>query len=555
MTAFLPSAVPTTDTGAAWCDVLFVGAGPKALMALAELDTHLAGIGPDRPPLRITLCDPAQPGPGAVWDPEQPGHLRMNVDAGIVDLRCPSVPESYREWELRVFLATAGETFPPRAQVGRYLEWAAERLASSPRLELRHCAGRVTEVERDGDSWRASVDTADGPVSWRSPIVALCTGHADAGGADHRLITSGDGANRAGPLTVTGAALTGIDVVLDVTEGRGGEWRRTEAGEPEYAASGAEPRLITLTSRSGEMMLPKPATDQRRIVDAVRTVTSAVPTGGEPDDAWWRTFADAASAAARTEGVDLDAPGLLYHLDYGTQNDLPAAEQWAVGLARAHGILDGDPAWWWGRAWSAGYRDVVRSLERGTRDPALWERWRRRAARLEKWAFGPPPATVSKLQALHRAGLLTVSAGGATGTSHASATPGTAIRAVTAGPGVLTRPANALDYAPAHDAAHDAAHDDLWASLLARGHVMVRVGERGVFTRPDGVCLTPSGQPSAGLAALGRPTEDPVIGHDTLNRTLHQDGERWSRAVAEWVAGAQSPIAALPFPDHERNSR
>ncbi|WFR85176.1 FAD/NAD(P)-binding domain-containing protein [Arthrobacter sp. Y-9] len=542
MTAFLPSAGPAT-TGAAWCDVLFVGAGPKALMALAELDTRLAGLGPDRPPLRITLCDPAPPGPGAVWDPEQPAHLRMNVDAGIVDLRCPSVPESYREWERRSYPGTAGETFPPRAQVGRYLEWTAERLASSPRLELRHCAGRVTEVERDGDSWRASVATADGPVFWRSPIVALCTGHADAGGADHRLITRGDGADRTGPLTVTGAALTAIDVVLDVTEGRGGAWLRTPEGELEYTASGAEPRLISLASRSGEMMLPKPATDQRRVLDAVLTVTSAVPTGGEPDDAWWRTFADAASAAARTEGIELGSDELMRHLDQGTPR-ASAAVQWAQGLARAHGVLDGDPAWWWGRAWSAGYRDVVRSLERSTRDPALWERWRRRAARLEKWAFGPPPATVSKLQALHQAGLLT---GGTTGRSDASATVGTALRAVTAGPGVLTRPADALDPAPAHD--------DLWASLLARGHVTVRVGERGVFTRPDGVCLAPSGQPSPGLAALGRPTEDPVIGHDTLNRTLHQDGERWSRAVAEWVAGARSPIAALPFPDHERNSR
>lgn len=545
MTAFLPGAGPAT-TGAAWCDVLFVGAGPKALMALAGLDTRLAGLGPDRPPLRITLCDPAPPGPGAVWDPEQPAHLRMNVDAGIVDLRCPSVPESYREWERRIYPGTAGETFPPRTQVGRYLGWAAERLASSPRLSLRHCAGRVSEVERDGDSWRTSVDTADGPIFWRSPIVALCTGHADAGGADHRLITRGDGADRTGPLTVTGAALTAIDVVLDVTEGRGGAWLRTPEGELEYAASGAEPRLITLTSRSGEMMLPKPATDQRRILDAVRTVMSAVPTGGEPDDAWWRTFADAASAAARTEGIELGSDELMRHLDQGT-TQASAAVQWAQGLARAHGTLDGDPAWWWGRAWSAGYRDVVRTLERGTRDPALWERWRRRAARLEKWAFGPPPATVSKLQALHRAGLLTVRAGSSTGNTDASATPGTALRAVTAGPGVLTRPADALDPAPAHD--------DLWASLLARGHVTVRAGERGVFTRPDGVCLTPSGQPSAGLASLGRPTEDPVIGHDTLNGTLHQDGERWSRAVAEWVAGARCPIAALPFPDHERNSR
>ncbi|MEZ2371792.1 hypothetical protein [Arthrobacter sp. RCC_34] len=253
-----------------------------------------------------------------------------------------------------------------------------------------------------------------------------------------------------------------------------------------------------------------------------------------------------AAAAARTDGLGLDASGLLDHLDHGTQGG-PAADQWAHGLARAHGMLDGDPAWWWGRAWSAGYRDVVRSLERSARTPELWDRWRRRAARLEKWAFGPPPATVAKLQALHRAGLLQVRRDTASPGLGVSGSPVTTVRAVTAGPGVLTRPADSLGPAPAHD--------DLWASLLSRGDVTVRLGERGVFTRPDGVCVTRSGQPSLGLAAFGRPTEDPVIGHDTLNRTLHQDSERWSRAVAEWILGARTPIATLPFPDHERNSR
>lgn len=537
---------PLTTHTAAWCDILFVGAGPKALAAIAELDTRLAELGPRPRPLRITLCDPARPGPGAVWDPEQPAHLRMNVDARIVDLSCPAVPESYRTWEQRLFPETAGETFPPRAQVGRYFSWAYERLSASPRLELRHSPGRVSEVTRDGDYWHVTARTPEGSAPWRAPVVVLCTGHADTGGVDHRRVAAGDGADADAPLTVTGAALTAIDVALDVTEGRGGAWRRDPGNELEYIASGAEPRLIMLTSRSGEMMLPKPATDQRLVLDAVHSVTSALPTGGEPDDAWWMTLAEGATAAARTAGVALDASTLLDHLDHGTQGG-PAAKQWAQGLARAHGMLDGDPAWWWGRAWSAGYRDVVRSLERSARTPELWDRWRRRAARLEKWAFGPPPVTVAKLRALHHAGLLQVRRDPASRGLGASDSPVTTVRAVTAGPGVLTRAAETLSPVPAHD--------DLWASLLSRGDVTVRLGERGVFTRPDGVCATRSGQPSTGLAALGRPTEDPVIGHDTLNRSLHQDSERWSRAVAEWVLGARTPIATLPFPDHERNSR
>ena len=511
------------------------------MAALADLDTRLAGLGSPAPRLRVTLCDPAAPGPGAVWDPEQPAHLRMNVDARIVDLSCPSVPDSYRAWEQRVRPGTAGETFPPRASVGRYLAWAYERLRSSPRLDLRHCEGRVTEVTRRGDYWHITAAAPEGSSVHRAPVVLLCTGHADSGGPDHRRIAAGDGADASSPLTVTGAALTAIDVVLDLTEGLGGDWRLTSAHEPEYVASGREPRLITLNSRTGEMMLPKPATDQSRAIDAVQQITSALPTAGEADDAWWMALAEGAVATARTEGVGLDRSALMHHLDHGSVTD-PAEEQWARGLARAHGQLDGDLAWWWGRAWSGAYRDVVRSLERGERTPELWSRWRRRAARLEKWAFGPPPATVAKLLAFHRAGLLRVRT-----TPAGSETPAAAISAVTAGPGILTLPAGSIE--------PHVTHDELWASLLARGEVSVRPGERGVFTRSDGVCVTLTGRPSVGLAVLGRPTEDPVIGHDTLNRALHEDSGRWAQAVADWTTGGWTPVATLPFPDHERNSR
>jgi hypothetical protein len=36
-----------------------------------------------------------------------------------------------------------------------------------------------------------------------------------------------------------------------------------------------------------------------------------------------------------------------------------------------------------------------------------------------------------------------------------------------------------------------------------------------------------------GLAAIGRPTEDSVIGNDTLSRTLHPLADRWARRVLE----------------------
>lgn len=526
------------DIPPAWCDILFVGAGPKALMALADLDSELALSGPDVPRLRVMLCDPAQPGPGAVWDPEQPKHLRMNVDAGIVDVRCPAVPESYREWERRVLPANAGRRYPPRALVGRYLAWAYERLQESPRLQLQHVAARITGLTLHGNHWAAHGLTPDSTFDCRSPIVVLSTGHADSGGVDHRQVIASPRRGDAEPVTVTGAALTAFDVVLGLTEACGGRWEHQAGGQVRYLPSGDEPRRITITSRSGELLLPKPVADHSPLLDAVRESTMNLTEIGQPDERWWAIVAGAAAAGARVSGITIERQTLLSHLDTPIRA-VTKADSWERDLVRAQGDTDDDPSWWWGRAWAGAYRNIVESLERTERDPELWLQWRRRAARLEKWAFGPPRETVAKLHALRRAGLLHVRA--ATTISPSS------IHAVTAGPGILTFPLS--------PSRKPTTHDDLWGTLLSRGHVTVRPGERGVLTRPDAVCVTRSGRPNDGLAALGRPTEDPVIGHDTLNRTLHDDSRRWARSIVAWATGATVPAATIPYSRHERNYR
>lgn len=97
-------------------DLLIVGAGPSAIRALVELDAALMGE-PAVRPLDVVVIEPYLPGAGAVWDPDQPDHLLMNVGSGIVDFRCPSVPLSLVEW-----LGDEAEKYPPRNRVGRYLQ-------------------------------------------------------------------------------------------------------------------------------------------------------------------------------------------------------------------------------------------------------------------------------------------------------------------------------------------------------------------------------------------------------------------------------------------------
>ncbi len=58
-----------------------------------------------------------------------------------------------------------------------------------------------------------------------------------------------------------------------------------------------------------------------------------------------------------------------------------------------------------------------------------------------------------------------------------------------------------------------------------------RPGRRGLEISEACECIGADGRPSRGLAAYGRPTEDWVIGNDTLSRTLHPQIDGWARSV------------------------
>ena len=70
-----------------------------------------------------------------------------------------------------------------------------------------------------------------------------------------------------------------------------------------------------------------------------------------------------------------------------------------------------------------------------------------------------------------------------------------------------------------------------WA-LLGAGVLTRAPGRRGIAVAADAACLDAAGNPIPGLSAVGRPTEDVVIGNDTLSRSLHDDIDHWARRVA-----------------------
>jgi len=510
-------------------DLVIVGGGPTALRALADLEISLMASREvsatprysSRP--RILVLEPSTPGAGTVWDPSQPDHLILNADARIIDMRCPSVPATFVEY------SGTDAPFPPRARIGAYLAWCFERLRSSPLWDLRHVSATATAVTRNAQNNGYSI-ALDTGASAEAYEVLMATGHAPGTLPDHRAL-SDDSDSR--EVLLRGASLTAFDIVADLTMGRGGTYVHNETGELRYSPSGREPQRITLWSRSGESMLPKPQYSTAAENEALRTHTRALRERTTPDLRWWLQLCRAAQAAAASHGIAIQESTLM-----NIWNRRPAAtgnistataRRWSEDLARAAGDVDSDPRWWWGRAWAGGYEDIISSLDRSPRRQKEWAPFQRRAARMERWAFGPPSSTIERLLALTRTGLLV---------SHCShlhpAADGTQrLHAVTPGPGVLRQPLPWDRKGPTHRTepnSFNAAHSPLWSALLHTGEVLVRPGESGVFTDPEGCCLRSDGTPSPGLSALGRPTTGPTLGHDSLQRQLRPEFRAWALA-------------------------
>jgi diaminopimelate decarboxylase len=159
---------------------------------------------------------------------------------------------------------------------------------------------------------------------------------------------------------------------------------------------------------------------------------------------------------------------------------------------------------------------------------------------MERIAFGPPPVNAAKLLALIEAGRVQLShvAGGQVVTRAGV----TAVVCGAAGERVVDVVVDAVLPGPGAVPADGG----LVAQLLADGHARQLRGRRGLEVGKDCGCLGRDGRLVAGLAAIGRPTEDCVIGNDTLSRGLHPHADRWAqrivrRAVTQVRRDAMAP--------------
>lgn len=538
--------------------VVVVGAGPKALFALEQLCAHVDG-GRAAGKVAVTVVDPGpEPGTGTAYATGQPSLLRLNVDARILDAPAGDSFPPFPEWVARTHPELADDPFPPRAVVGRYLRERWDRLSAGPDTGwIRVRRARVTALRRAHQGWVATAVGPDAAGEHLGPFdeVLVATGHAarhrgalaERWRAPYPLVPSAlpigpllepDVVPPASRVVVRGGALTFLDVALALTEGRGGRFVETGEAALTHHRVAAEPAVILPTTRHGLLLDAKP--DPRRpvaapvlaVLDGARARLGALGADAPVD----RVLDGVAATAA--EVLRVVCPDVAHArelvddtLRTGAEPDLPTGPgRAATALARSVEVARGGrspgPAWALGRAWSALYPQVTATLRDSSADPQVWGRFRAAAGVLERFAFGPPLVTARKLLGMVGSGAVDLSAvdGGVTvdsdgvhGLPAGGPSPDLVIDAVLSPPGVVD------------------VRDDLIEQLHADGLVSLRPGRRGVRVDEAGTARDPHGAPVTGLALLGRPTEDHVIGHDTLNRHLHGEISRWALRVAARV--------------------
>jgi hypothetical protein len=562
--------------------VVIVGGGPRGTGLLERIVANAPELLGDRP-LTVHVVEPFTIGAGRTWRADQSPLLWANSQAEdmtmFTDTSCriegPVVPgPTFLEWARLPHVAGSGGpeldaeraavhgmTFPTRRLLTEYLAWAFRRAVRSapPNLVVRVHADRAVDVTDTADGRQLvhleraveplvadAVLLAQGHLSTvpLGPSAQLVLAAAEQGltylpeeyTADSDLSVLEPGQN----VLVRGAGLAFIDLMVLVTQGRGGQF--TEEGPDGrlgYHPSGREPRLsvgsrrgvpyhskITyrltgpraphprfLTPQAVDALLAPPAPDLDFRVDvwpllarelafghyhelfaahpeAVRAPWSAVETALAVHP-WDST----ALAAAVPDPADRFDPGQLDRpLRDVRLPDADALQRYLIDYVEADLARRADPR----RSADLGcFNALLAVIEPLSRIVASGRLSPRSAVTDVPWfigffsyvASGPPPARLRELLALVRAGVVRFLGADIDATIRPATTGEPAVFVATSPtmPGAVT--ATALVEARIPRTSLSGTADTLLAALYARGAV-----SEAVFASADGTRTVPTGR-------------------------------------------------------------
>ena len=270
--------------------IAIIGVGPKGLYGLERLLAQFAQKEANFE-LEILLFEKSGHfGCGEIYDPSQPDYLLMNYPNRNINVwpkenPAPIVAErlSFVEWLADKRKSAPNEllhTFSPRKEVGQYLVHCYEQLKSNHPKSIRifEHALNVNSIRNADDGFLISANGLgdDNSKEFMFDRVLITTGHSSCSRdksipetlppeipsqhfvdfiypVQEKLKDVPAGA----AVGIKGMGLTFIDAVLALTEGRGGEFRRTTKGTIIYLPSGDEPKSIFPFSKSGMPMVPR----------------------------------------------------------------------------------------------------------------------------------------------------------------------------------------------------------------------------------------------------------------------------------------------------------
>ncbi|OWU77281.1 hypothetical protein ATO3_00645 [Marinibacterium profundimaris] len=528
--------------------------GPRGLGALEALADARAG----QPALKVDIFDafPA-PGAGPNFDPAESPLCRLNIPMRDIAIRPPafSALGPFADWP---DAPADPDAFPPRAELGRYLEARFAELRAHAALAISLRPHAVTDLKRDDTGWQLFSDD-----SWHGPYaeVLLVPGQPKVA-PDDQLAEwqdhAGTGAGRlaqayparllqdravdwAGQtVAIRGLALSSFDVLRVLTTGQGGRF-----ADGTYVASGGEPARILPFSLDGRPPAPKPAT---AALDACFAPTQA------ESDAFAEAIAAAATADPDTARQKIDgallppvrrileetgtdpagvADWLATEWDApGTQEDSSPLQALQDGLAMAEGRQPPSIGYTVGQVWRT-WQDALRiGYNPATTPPDTAEALVGFDEGLKRYSYGPPVSSCHELAALIEAGIVSLEL--ATDPEITLIPEGwrlacgdTAIEASVMVDGVLPNP----DLG--------AVRDPLVTGLLDDGWLTAREGPLAADTAGDGALIGPDGATAPGLCLLGRMSLGSVIAADSLHDCFGAASRRWARGVTDRIGQPQ----------------
>ena len=529
--------------------IAVIGLGPRGLGALESLAALLQGQGA---PLSVDVFDPfPAKGAGPNFDPQESATCLLNIPFRDIAIDGPAFSRcgGFGAW---LGGRAAPDSFPPRADLGRYLEARLADLVDLGLLDMTFLAQSVDTIAKADGGWTLRAGgTSHGPyaevlltvgqpavtpdeqlAAWQDHAAASTAVLEQAYPARRLTAKAADWTGKG--VAIRGLALSAFDILRVLTTGQGGRF-----AQGRYYPSGREPARILPFSLDGKPPYPKPATaaldaaftplpaETEAVAAAIAAAVQDTPAGAEQ-----RINAALAPAALRIMRAHGAAPAPRMIADWlqtewsapGQQEHGDAREILQNGIAIAAGLSPPTIGYTIGQLWRkwqndlrAGYNSALPSPETARAILGFDEG-------LKRYSYGPPLTSSRELKALLDCGLVDLDL---------CADPEIAM---TGSGWTLSKGARMADVSVMVDGVMpppdlSRIYADPMAGLVASGKVVAHGAGLSARTAPDGCVMDEAGRPLPGLCLLGRLALGSVIAVDSLHDCFGRAGDRWAEGV------------------------